>query len=179
CFKYMEENPQCGMSTVRLQYPDGRLQYNCRRFRTIKWELLEIIPLYRLLPRQEREDLMLHHYFSHDRIINCDWVWGTFMFFRADIVQKLPNKKLAEDFFMYCEDVLWCWQIKQLGLKITFLPEGKVMHVHKASSKGKIKQIKKTIIHNHSLFMKRIYPDWRWYIFNLIYKTKQNLNQFI
>ena len=171
--KYMEENPECGISTVQLRYPDGKLQYNCRRFRTISWEMLEIIPLYRLLPKKKKEDLMLHHYFGHDRMIDCDWVWGTYMCFRSETIQQLPERKLAEDYFMYCEDVLWCWQIKQLGLKITFLPDGKVMHIHKASSKGNNKKVNKMIIKNHTAFMKRIYPDWRWYIFKFIYTAKQ------
>lgn len=173
CFNYMEEHPQCGLSTVKLQYPDGKLQHNCRKFRTITWELLEILPVYRLFPKKKREEMMLHHYFGYDREIQCDWVWGTFMFMRADTIKKLPESKLAEDFFMYCEDVLWCWQIKQLGLNITFLPEGRVMHIHKASSKGSTEKVRKTIINNHATFMKRIYPDYRWYIFKIIYSTKQ------
>ena len=170
---HMESNPDCGISTIKLQYPNGKIQFNCRRFRTITWELLEVFPLYMLLPKKKQEELMLHHYFSYDRQVDCDWVWGTYMFFRAETLMKLPEQKLAEDFFMYCEDVLWCWQIKQLGLQITFLPEGRVLHVHKGSSGGNSKKINKAILKNHAQFMKRIYPDWRWYIFKLIYQAKQ------
>ena len=48
------------------------------------------------------------------------------MFFKSEIiVDQLPGKKLAEDYFMYCEDVLWCWQIKKLGYSIWFTPEPK------------------------------------------------------
>jgi GT2 family glycosyltransferase len=173
--RHMESYPDCGISTVRLQYPNGKIQFNCRKFRTISWELLEVFPLYILLPKNKREELMLHHYFSHDKQIDCDWVWGTYMFIRAETIKRLPEQKLAEDFFMYCEDVLWCWQIKQLGLKITFLPEGRVMHVHKGSSTGNSKKINKVILKNHTMFMKRIYPDWRWYIFKLIYLAKQKI----
>ena len=179
CLEYMEAHPQCGLSTVKLQYPDGKLQYNCRKFRTITWELLEIIPAYKLLPKKKRENLMLHHYFEHDRTIDCDWVWGTFMFMRSETIKRLPGSILAEDFFMYSEDVLWCWQIKQLGLDITFLPDGLVMHIHKASSKGNSNKLRKTIIKNHATFMKRIYPDWRWYIFKAIYYTKQNVIPYL
>ncbi len=171
--RHMESHPDCGISTVRLQYPNGKIQFNCRRFRTITWELLEVFPIYILLPKNKREDLMLHHYFSYGRKIDCDWVWGTYMFFRAETIKRLPEQKLAEDFFMYCEDVLWCWQIKQLGLKITFLPEGRVMHVHKGSNTGNSNKINKVILKNHTQFMKKIYPDWRWQIFKLIYIAKQ------
>jgi len=173
-YEYMKSHPDCGMSTVQLHYPNGRLQYNCRKLRTIGWELLEVIPLYLLLPKIKREELMLHHYFNHDREVSCDWVWGTYMFFPRSILKLLPGEKLAEDFFMYSEDVLWCWQIKQLGLSISFIPEGKVMHVHKGSSKGKKNSFHQMGINNHAIFMKRIYPNWKWHIFNFIYKSKQH-----
>jgi GT2 family glycosyltransferase len=175
-YNYMKENKSCGLSTVQLQYPNGKLQYNCRRFRTISWELLEVVPLYLLLPKMKREELMLHHYFNHQRQIACDWVWGAYMFFPSKLLQQLPGVKLAEDFFMYCEDTLWCWQIKQLGYTINFLPEAKVMHIHKGSSSSKNKShFQQMGIKNHAIFMRKIYPDWRWYVFNLIYKSKQAL----
>lgn len=174
-YNYMEEHPECGMSTVQLLYPDGKLQYNCRRFRTISWELLEVFPLYLLLPKKKREELMLHHYFDHQRQVNCDWVWGAYMFFPASLLKQLPGERLGEDFFMYCEDTLWGWQFKQLGKEITFLPEGKVMHVHKGSSSNRLSHFKKMGIENHAILMKKIYPDCRWYVFNAIYLTKQTL----
>lgn len=181
CYQYMEQHPTCGMTTVQLFYPNGKIQHNCRKFRSITWELLEIIPLYLLLPIKQREELMLHHYFKHNRKVACDWVWGAYMFFPRIIIDKLPSKKLSEDFFMYCEDTLWCWEFKQLGYNIMFLPEGKVMHVHKGSSKSKskIRASKKMSNQNHLIFMKKIYPDWRWFIFKYIFNTKQLLINLI
>ena len=162
------------MTTCQLLYPDGKIQYNCRRFRTISWELLEVFPFYKLLPKVKREALMLHHYFDHRSFADCDWVWGAFMLFPKSIIQKLPKKKLSDDFFMYCEDTLWCWDFKQLGYEIHFLPQAKVMHVHKGSvSKDKWLKIRTTSIRNHAQFMKKFYPDYRWNIFAAIYYTKQ------
>ena len=174
CYDYMQAHSEAGITTVQLLYPDGRIQYNCRRFRTISWELLEIFPLYKLLPKKKAEELMLHHYFDYQRPVKCDWVWGAFMFFPKRIISQLKDQKLSEDFFMYSEDVLWCWEFKQLGYEIHFLPEGKVMHVHKgSSSKDKWIKIRSTVIKNHAAFMKKFYPDWRWYIFAAIYFIKQ------
>ncbi|MEP6675263.1 MAG: glycosyltransferase family 2 protein [Ferruginibacter sp.] len=174
CYDYITNSPGVGMVTCQLLYPDGRIQYNCRKFRTIGWEFAEIFPFFRLLPKQKQGKLMLHHYFDHRSFADCDWVWGAFMLFPASIISELPRKKLSDDFFMYCEDTLWCWEFKQLGYKIHFLPEAHVMHVHKGSvSKDKWIQIRKTGIKNHAAFMKKFYPDWRWYIFASIYFTKQ------
>ena len=107
-------------------------QYNTRRFRTISWELLEVFPFYKLLPKPKRESLMLHHYFDHKSFANADWVWGAFMLFPKNIIQQLPKKKLSDDFFMYCEDVLWCWDFKQLGYQIHFLPQATDQNVDAA-----------------------------------------------
>jgi GT2 family glycosyltransferase len=71
CYDYMQQHPEVGMTTAQLSYPDGKLQYNCRRFRTISWELLEIFPLYLFLPKRKREALMLHRYFDHKSIHTC------------------------------------------------------------------------------------------------------------
>lgn len=174
CLDHLLQHKEVGMATCQLQYPDGRIQYNCRRFRTISWELLEVFPLYKLLSKAKREELMLHHYFDHQSFADCDWVWGAFMLFPKSIIQQLPRKKLSDDYFMYCEDTLWCWDFKQLGYEVHFLPQAKVMHVHKGSvSKDKWLKIRTTSIRNHAQFMKKFYPDYRWYIFAAIYYTKQ------
>ncbi len=174
CFDYMQQYPLVGVTTAQLTYPDGKLQYNCRRFRTIRWELLEIFPFYLLLPKKKKEHLMLHHYFDHKRIMKCDWVWGTYMFFPKKIISELKENKLADDFFMYVEDALWCWDLKNLGYEVHFLPEAKVMHIHKgSSSKDKMLSLRETGIKNHAAFMKKYYPDYRWNIFAAIYYTKQ------
>ncbi len=174
CLDYIKANKEVGMVSCQLQYPDGRIQHTCRRFRTISWELLEIFPFYKLMPKHKREMLMLHHYFDHQSFADVDWVWGAYMLFPRTIIQQLPKKKLSDDFFMYCEDTLWCWDFKQLGYKIHFLPQAKLMHVHKGSvSKDKWIKIRTTSIKNHATFMKKFYPDLRWYVFAAIYFTKQ------
>jgi len=174
CLDHLVAHPETGVVTCQLTYPDGRIQYNCRRFRTIGWELLEIFPFYKLLPKARRGALMLHHYFDHQSFADCDWVWGTFMLFPKKLIKQLPQQKLAEDFFMYCEDVLWCWQFKKLRYAVHYLPEARVMHIHKGSAnKDKLKKTQLISIKNHAKFMKKFYPDLRWYIFAAIYYCKQ------
>ena len=179
CYDFMQQHPEAGITTAQLVYPDGRIQYNCRRFRTITWELLEVFPFYLLLSKKKKEQLMLHHYFDHKTFTKCDWVWGTYMFFPKRIISQLKDNKLPADFFMYAEDVLWCWEIKKLGYEIDFLPEAKVMHLHKGSAdKNKLRLVQKMGIKNHAAFMKKFYPGWKWYIFATVYYTKQNAALF-
>lgn len=174
CLDYLKSHPEAGMVAAQLQYPDGKIQYSTRKFRTIGWELLEVFPLYKLLPKQRHGQLMLHHYFDHQSFVKADWVWGAFMLFPKKIVDQLPSKKLSDIFFMYCEDTLWCWDFKQLGYEIHFLPQAKVMHVHRGSTNiDKWKKVRKMSNRNQRIFMHKVYPDFRWHVWNVIFSAKQ------
>lgn len=175
-FEEMEKDTGIGVSTCHLSYGDGRLQPTCRRFRTIGWELLQLSQLFRMLPKARKEEIMLHHYFPHDRVMECDWVSGACMMVRAVVIQKLPEGKLSDIFFMYVEDALWCWQIKQLGYKVMFFPKGRIVHFeHKSLDKEKIKRLFSTINKNTLVFSKMYYKGIKWYIFATIYLAKQKI----
>ena len=178
-FDFMESKKEVGLMTCQLHNPGNRIQKNCRRFRTISWELLEIFPIHRLWNESRREQVMLHHYFKHDRTIECDWVSGAYMFFRSEIIDQFPNRKLAEDYFMYCEDVLWCWQIKQLGYSVWFTPEPKVLHLHHGTvNKEKQIRIRQTII-NLDFVKRYVYRGWKFQVFRAIFLIKQTIIRII
>ena len=76
---YVKEQQDIGVLGCRMVYPDKKIQYTARRFRSISWELLDLfrfIPL--LMPYSTRSVTMLGKYFQHDKNIECDWVNGAF-----------------------------------------------------------------------------------------------------
>ncbi|SIA63320.1 dTDP-RHA:A-D-GlcNAc-diphosphoryl polyprenol-A-3-L-rhamnosyl transferase wbbL1 [Mycobacteroides abscessus subsp. abscessus] len=44
---------------------------------------------------------------------------------------------LDEEYFMYGEDIDWCFRIKNAGWKITYNPEAEIIHYKGASSRKK------------------------------------------
>jgi GT2 family glycosyltransferase len=42
---------------------------------------------------------------------------------------------MDEQFFMYCEEVDWCYRFKQAGWKIMFTPHPEIIHIHGASTR--------------------------------------------
>jgi len=58
---------------------------------------------------------------------------GSFMFFRKRILKDIGF--LDESFFMYGEDLDWCFRIREAGWKIYYLPETKIIHFKGESSK--------------------------------------------
>ena len=177
----MDENPTWGLLGGQLINPGDRIQKSTRRFRTITWELMELFPIHLFLSKRKREEMMLHHYFDHKRFVEVDWLSGAYMFFRREVITAFPNHKLAEDYFMYCEDVLWCWQAKELGWKVVFHPEPKIFHHHHGTvEREKSLKIRKAVMDNHLDFVRRyFYRDWKYFIFKPIFLIKQTVISWI
>lgn len=133
--KVLTSDDNIGALTVRLVYPDGKLQHTARKFRSIRNELLDLgRPFLKLLSYKKRADLMLNQYFRGDYNTRADWVSGAFMMFRKSVLSQLPDNKLDERFFMYGEDELWCMQFADLGYYNYYLSETTVIHIHAAST---------------------------------------------
>jgi GT2 family glycosyltransferase len=131
-----------GALSIKILYPDGKFQHTARRFRSIKNELLDLVrPLLYLLPYKRRASLMLNQYFKGDFDTETDWVSGAFMMFAKSILNKLPENKLDERFFMYGEDQLWCYQFSELGYHNYYYSNASVFHIANASTAPK-KQLK-------------------------------------
>lgn len=174
-WKEMEKDATLGIATCHLEYANGSTQFTARKFRTISWELLQLTQLFRFFSKERKEAKMLHHYFPHDREMECDWVSGACMMVRMGAIGKLPEKKLYEIFFMY-EDALWCWQIKELGYRVKFFPEGRIVHYeHKSLDKEKLRRLYNVINTNTLIFSKQYYKGIRWFTFACIYLFKQKL----
>jgi GT2 family glycosyltransferase len=165
---YLWENLHIGVVSAKLLYPNGNPQSCCQRFPSIQTELIELFRIQKLLSKRLRAQLLMGSFFDHKSMCEVDWVWGTFFMFRREVLQQLPNQQLPEDFFMYGEDLLWCYQIKKLGYSITYFPEATVVHYLSASSiKSKLDKIK-LMMNNEYIFLQKNYgKKYAWLVFRL------------
>ncbi|MEI6947706.1 glycosyltransferase family 2 protein [Paraflavisolibacter sp. H34] len=173
-----KDHPGTGVLGCKMVYPDGGLQYSARRFRSLQWELLDLFRfLPYLLPYRQRARLMLGKYFKLDFTTTADWVNGAFFLFPKEVLQRLPEGKLDERFFMYGEDQLWCEQIKNLGYEILFFAGACIVHIHSGSTNVK-KQIglRKVMERNELVIMEaRKGKGLYYYCFAAIFSFKQAL----
>ena len=182
CIAFIQQQNTIGVLGCRMVYPDGGIQYSARRFRSISWELLDLfrfIPLF--MPYHKRAKRMLGKYFRHDMDMECDWVNGAFFLFPKKILDQLPEKKLDDRFFMYAEDQLWCEQIKSLGYKIVFYTGSTIIHINSGST-DLSKQLalrKKMMEHELEIMKLRRGSGIYYFIFKLIYTTKEGARNFI
>jgi GT2 family glycosyltransferase len=173
---YLRHHEDIGALTVRLTYPDGRLQHTARKFRSIKNEILDVFrPALLLLPYRKRSHLMLNQYFNGDYNTYCDWVSGAFMMFHKTVIDQLPERKLDERFFMYGEDQLWCYQFTKLGYRNFYLSETTVIHINNAStSPAKQLQLQKKFLQLEFTIMEyRKGRSLYYYLFRMIFTVKE------
>lgn len=133
-YNYLEDHPAVGVVSPRLVFPDGTHQSAAQRFPSIKYSLIEFFRLQKLLTPRGSGKLLLGSFFDHKETIEVDWVWGTCFMFRKGILQQLPGNKLDDSYFMYCEDIQWCMDIKNVGYEIHFFADTEVAHLMGGSS---------------------------------------------
>ena len=176
CLSYLKACKGAGAVGCRMIFPDGAVQYTARRFKSIKWELLDLfrfIPM--MMPYRKRSQLMLGKYFKCDESIDCDWVNGAFMVFEKKILDHLPQRKLDDRFFMYGEDQLWCEQIKNMGFRIVFYSGTTIVHIGSASTDIKKQLGLRKLMRKRELEIMRLRKGRGLYywIFAIIYTFKE------
>ena len=123
---YLDAHPEVGVLGPKLLNPDGSLQLSCRRFPNPLAALFRNTPLGRLFPnnRFTRDYLMAD--LRHDRPMEVDWVSGAALLARKELIDRIGG--LDPEFFMFCEDVDYCWRAWKAGYKVEYLPLSVVTH---------------------------------------------------
>lgn len=123
---HFDAHPEIGVLGPKLLNPDGTLQMSCRRFPNPLAALFRNTPLGKLFPnnRYTRDYLMAD--FAHDRPMEVDWLSGAAMLVRGDLIDKIGM--FDPEFFMYCEDVDYCWRSWKAGYKVVYLPSAVITH---------------------------------------------------
>ena len=122
---YADVNPSVGICGCKILKPDGTLDKASRR----SFPNLANSFLYLTLGKSD-----YHLALPDDQIAEVDSVVGAFMLVRREVIDKVGL--LDEDFFMYGEDIDWCWRAKAAGYKVIYAPVTTVKH-HKGSSSRK------------------------------------------
>ncbi len=123
---YVANNPEAGIVGPKVLNPDGTLQLSCRRFPNPLAALFRNTPIGKLFPnnRYTRDYLMLD--WSHEGAREVDWVSGCAFLARGELIAKIG--KLDPEYFMFCEDVDWCFRTWQAGFKVMYVPDAVVTH---------------------------------------------------
>lgn len=139
---FMEQNSKIGIASCKLVDIDGKVQPSGGFFpslgRVFAWMLfLDDLPFVGSL---------IHPFHPHnpdfytkdkwyDQLHFQDWVTGAFFLVRQKVFRDIGV--LDENFFMYVEEMEFCYRAKKAGWGIAYTPETKVIHLGAQSGSNK------------------------------------------
>lgn len=133
-YDFIEGNKDAGIVGPKLFNADGSLQYSCMRFPKIYTPILRRTILGKIF--KKHVDSFLMKDFDHEEIRQVDWLMGSCLMLKRELIDKLC-KVFDDGFFMYFEDIDLCHRAHEAGFKIYYDPEAQVVHDHGRGSAGK------------------------------------------
>ncbi|HEU5101966.1 MAG TPA: glycosyltransferase family 2 protein [Roseiflexaceae bacterium] len=132
---FLDAHPRVGAVGPRLLNSDGSLQPAAFRFPTLSMSVLDLFPPGEALPGR------LYNSWWHGRYpcerdaeqpFPIDHPLGACILARRAVVEQVGM--LDERFFMYAEEIDWCYRIRQAGWSIWQEPRARVTHVGGAAT---------------------------------------------
>lgn len=123
--KFMEKNYKVGICGPKLLKSDLTVQNSCKKFPTLRGELLQNIFTDKFIP------FFIKTYFGDEVSISklqvsVDWVTGACLAIRREVIDQIGQ--FDESFFLYYEEVDLCFRAMKCGWSIYFFPDAAVIH---------------------------------------------------
>ncbi|NOZ72637.1 MAG: glycosyltransferase family 2 protein [Chloroflexi bacterium] len=130
--QFLQEHPQVGIVGPHLQYGDGSHQPSRRRFPTLLTLFTESTIVQEYLPWLPwfRTYSMLDQ--PHDQPQLVDWIVGAAMMVRRQVYEQIGG--LDESFFMYSDELDWCFRAQAAGWQVAYDPHALIIHYEGKSS---------------------------------------------
>ena len=125
--KYMQNHPEVGAATCRVELPNGSLDYSCHRGFPTPWgTLLHFVGLKKLSSYTSPNIPAVVH--------QIDSLTGAFALIRRQAGDQV--NWLDEDYHFNGEDLDFCYKLKEKGWKVIYLPQVKITHFKGSSAKA-------------------------------------------
>ena len=130
--RYLGENPRVGMVGPKMLGRDGKVWRSTMRFPTVWNQLTRALGLDVAFKRSRVFGGYLMSDFDHETTQPVEVLNGWFVLIRRSALEKVGL--LDPQFFMYGEDVDWCYRFHLAGEQSIFLAEAEAIHYGGASS---------------------------------------------
>lgn len=125
--QFLDAHPDAGLAGCKILNPDGSFQLPCRRSFPTPWvAFTKTFGLSALFPKSRLFGKYNLTYLSPDETYPVDAVSGSFMMLRREVYERVGG--LDEAFFMYGEDLDWCYRIRQAGYNVYYVHATTIIH---------------------------------------------------
>jgi len=138
--QFMDENPQVDICGCKLLSADGTLQRSTQTFPRLSREFFHANPVFKKLYggkgsfSHKTLFFFLHvfktqwaSFIDYDRTTEVDVVTGAVFMFRRNLIQEIGL--FDENYFMYVEEVDYCYRLKKRGGRVCYYPKASIIHL--------------------------------------------------
>lgn len=131
--KFMDDFPDAGASTCEIKLASGQLDEASHRGFPTPWNALcHFSGLEKAFPKSRFFSGYRLGHLSRNTVHEIEALSGAFMMVRQEAGEQVGW--WDEDYFLYGEDIDFCYRLKQAGWKIMYVPEVSIIHYWGISS---------------------------------------------
>ena len=124
--QFADKHPRAAVVGCRVLNPDRSLQGNCFRFYSTLNMLFDALHLSSMFPNNRLFGRKLYAGWKYDKPREVDVVIGCFSLVRMEAIKQVGM--MDEDFFVYGDDIDWCYRFVKAGWKVLFTPDAEIIH---------------------------------------------------
>lgn len=149
--EFAADAPRAGIIGPRLLNPDGTLQPTVRGFPTL-WRLMtEYLFLRWLAPRSRALNAFYGSGFDHRSSRDAEFLVGAVLLVRRELVSDIGP--FDTSFFMFNEEVDFCYRAHAAGWQVVFWPGAEFVHVGGASTGQSWPEMYREQLRSHVRFL--------------------------
>lgn len=158
--EFMDKHSGAGGLGCKVFNPDRSLQISCCAFPPPVSKWLKDIFLNRLFPHNKVTSKHKIDAEAHKRVHDVDYVIGACLLVRREAMEQVGL--IDEQFFIFAEEIDWCYRIRKAGWKIYYIPnEGIIHYVGLTTRHHKSREVKERFrlmaLRNMFIFYKKNY----------------------
>jgi len=128
CVRYLDEHRETGTLGVKILLPDGRLDHGCKRgFPSPISAFYYLAGFDHRHPQDPKYCSYRLLHLDPDKIHSIDAVSGAFLMTPKAVYEEVQG--FDETFFMYGEDLDYCFRIKKTGRQVIYYPKFSILHL--------------------------------------------------
>ncbi len=147
--EFLDSHPQAGICGPRMVDTKGAVLFSCRSFPSYLTAISSSQSLLnKLFPQNPLSRRYLLKDLNRTNEKEVDWVSGSCLLTKREVLDRIGG--LDELFFMYAEDVDFCYRAKKAGFGVYYFPEVTVIHhVGQSTRRRKLSML---VEHHRSMY---------------------------
>ncbi|MCX7691683.1 glycosyltransferase family 2 protein [Thermoflexus sp.] len=158
--RFMEATPRAGVCGPRLIYPDGRFQHSAFDFPGLAQLFLDLFPLHPRLLETRLNGRYPRAWYARGKPFRIGHPLGAAMMVRGEAIRLVGL--LDEGYWIYAEEVDWCWRMARAGWERYCVPEAVVAHASGESARQARPEMIRALWASRLRLYRQHYPRWKF-----------------